>query len=150
MALDISSLLGGTIGSSIKTVVGAFKEDPTVKAQLQSVVDANEQTFKMAQLEAESAIQKEISDQVAAQVQVNLADAKGQWFQSSWRPLIGYICGAGLAYQILLRPMDNFFAQCFHSAATAQQLDMGTLMTLLTGMLGMGALRTQEKLQDKD
>ena len=34
--------------------------------------------------------------QVMAQLAINQEDAKGNWFQSSWRPLIGWICGLSL------------------------------------------------------
>jgi len=153
MALNIAELIGGGIGESIAKVVGAFKADPTKVAEMNAAIDANSAEFKLKSFELEKAIEKEINEQAnalaLAQIAVNEADAKGSLFQSSWRPLIGYICGAGLAYEELIRPLINFAAQVFHSAAVAQDLDMGTLMTLLMGLLGLGAMRTMEKLQGK-
>ena len=60
-----------------------------------------------------------------------------------WRPFIGWICGMGLAYQFLIYPILIAFIP------KVIPLDMGTLLTLLAGILGLGAMRTTEKLQGK-
>lgn len=150
MALDIASIIGGTVGDTFTKIVGAFKENPETKAQLQSAIDTHAAEFKLAELEMAGKMQDAINAQVLAQIAVNEQDAKGNWFQSSWRPLVGYICCLGLFYQIFLRPIINFGAQLLHSAAIAEPLDMGTLLTLLFGILGLGAYRMNEKLKDKD
>ena len=80
--------------------------------------------------------------QIAGQLEVNKAEATNtSVFVSGWRPFIGWICGTGLAYQFLVYPILVAFVP------KIVQLDMGTLLTLLAGMLGLGAMRTQEKLQ---
>ena len=80
--------------------------------------------------------------QIAGQLDVNKAEAANtSVFVSGWRPFIGWICGTGLAYQFLVYPVLVAFVP------NIVQLDMGTLLTLLAGMLGLGAMRTQEKLQ---
>lgn len=77
-----------------------------------------------------------------AQMDVNKEEAKNpNWFVSGWRPYIGWICGTGLGYQFLVYPILVAFVP------KIVQLDMGTLITLLTGMLGLGVLRTKEKLE---
>ena len=76
------------------------------------------------------------------QIDINKEDAKsGSFWQSGWRPYIGWICGTGLAYQFLVYPILIAFVP------KIVQLDMGTLLTLLGGLLGLGALRTQEKIK---
>lgn len=78
------------------------------------------------------------------QIEINKEDAKsGNFFQSGWRPFIGWVCGLGLAYQFLVYPILIAFAP------KIVQLDMGTLLTLLGGLLGLGGLRTAEKLKGK-
>ena len=80
--------------------------------------------------------------QIAGQLEVNKVEATNtSVFVSGWRPFIGWICGPGLAYQFLVYPILVAFVP------KIVQLDMGTLLTLLAGMLGLGAMRTQEKLQ---
>ena len=74
------------------------------------------------------------------QMATNTAEASNtNWFVAGWRPFIGWICGTGLAYQFLVYPILIAFVP------NIVQLDMGTLITLLGGMLGLGAMRTIEK-----
>ena len=78
------------------------------------------------------------------QQKINEEDAKsGNFWQSGWRPFIGWICGVGLGYQFLVYPILIAFVP------KIQQLDMSTLLTLLLGLLGLGGMRTVEKLQGK-
>jgi hypothetical protein len=78
---------------------------------------------------------------VQGQLSVNQEEAKStNWFVAGWRPYIGWICGTGLAYQFLVYPI------LFAFVPKIVQLDMGTLITLLAGMLGIGGMRTFEKL----
>ena len=79
---------------------------------------------------------------VQGQLDVNKAEATNpNWFVAGWRPYIGWICGTGLGYQFLVYPILVAFVP--HIV----QLDMGTLITLLGGMLGLGAMRTAEKFR---
>lgn len=79
--------------------------------------------------------------QIAGQLEINKIEAANpNLFVSGWRPFIGWICGTGLAYQFLVYPILIAFIP------KVQQLDMGTLLTLLTGLLGLGAMRTVEKM----
>jgi len=79
---------------------------------------------------------------MAGQMEINKEEAKSpSLFVSGWRPYIGWVCGTGLAYQFLLYPVLVAFVP------GVAQLDMGTLLTLLFGMLGLGAMRTKEKLE---
>ena len=78
---------------------------------------------------------------VQGQLDINKAEAtNANWFVAGWRPYIGWICGTGLGYQFLVYPILIAFVP------KIVQLDMGTLLTLLMGMLGIGGLRTYEKL----
>jgi Holin of 3TMs, for gene-transfer release len=82
--------------------------------------------------------------QLTGQMAINQEEAKSSsLFVAGWRPYIGWICGTGLGYQFLVYPILVAFIP------KIQQLDIGTLLTLLAGMLGMGVLRTQEKLAGK-
>ena len=81
-----------------------------------------------------------------AQNAVNAEEAKStNWFVAGWRPFIGWICGAGLAYQLLFMPLVNGLCAAIWSVTPFISLDIGTLMTCLSGMLGLGAMRTYEK-----
>lgn len=79
---------------------------------------------------------------VNGQLDINKAEATNpNWFVSGWRPFIGWVCGTGLGYQFLVYPI----LIAFHPNIV--QLDMGTLITLLGGMLGLSIQRTYEKVQ---
>ena len=39
------------------------------------------------------------------QIKVNQEEAKGNWFQSSWRPLIGWVCGLSLMINYMISPI---------------------------------------------
>lgn len=62
-------------------------------------------------------------------------------FRTGWRPFVGWICGFGLAIQFILSPILSFVFD-----AKFPELDMDTLLTLLMGLLGLGYMRTKEKL----
>ena len=52
----------------------------------------------------------------------------------------------GLAYTFMVRPIGSPILQHAYGVGM-EQLDMGTLLTLLLGMLGLGGMRTYEKVQ---
>jgi hypothetical protein len=82
-----------------------------------------------------------------AQIEVNKAEASsGNLFVAGWRPFIGWICGSALAWHFILAPMiSSAFAWAGADAPELPAFDMQSLMTILTGMLGLGGLRTFEK-----
>lgn len=75
---------------------------------------------------------------VLAQLDIDKAEAGGNWFTAGWRPFVGWVCGFGLAYQFLFFPL---FSHLLNIVA----LDVSQLMQLLLGMLGMAVLRSQDK-----
>jgi hypothetical protein len=94
---------------------------------------------------AEILAEKEV---VLAQLEVNKTEAaNADPFTSRWRPFIGWVCGTGLAYQFLVAPLLTFLAAIYGSNVVAPELAMGDLITILLGMLGLGGLRTTEKIK---
>jgi hypothetical protein len=84
---------------------------------------------------------------VAGQIQINITEASSKsLFVSGWRPFVGWVCGLGLAVQFLVNPIFTWVAQLVGHPTPFPSLDLGTLLTLLFGMLGLGGLRTYEKL----
>ncbi len=76
-----------------------------------------------------------------AQIEVNKAEASGNWFQASWRPLCGYVCVLGLAVNFLISPIAAGFG------FMVPQADMSVMMPVLTGMLGLAGMRSYEKVK---
>ena len=76
-----------------------------------------------------------------AQIEVNKAEAAGNWFAASWRPLCGYVCVLGLAVNFLISPIAAGFG------FMVPQADMSVMMPVLTGMLGLAGMRSYEKVK---
>lgn len=85
--------------------------------------------------------------QVVAQLKVNEAEASNpSRFVSGWRPFVGWVCTTALAIQFIVAPVATWIAALSGKTVSFPPLDMGTLLTLLGGMLGLGGLRTVEKI----
>ena len=82
-----------------------------------------------------------------AQIEVNKAEAaSGSIFKGGWRPAVGCVCAIAFAYHFIVKDLIVFV--CAASGVELPDLpefDMGTLLTVLGGMLGIGSLRTYEK-----
>jgi len=88
--------------------------------------------------------------QIAGQMDINKAEAaSSSVFVSGWRPAIGWICGVGFAVQFVIGPLAEWGSALYGHPVKFPQMDTGTMMPLLLGMLGLGGLRTAEKLADK-
>lgn len=86
------------------------------------------------------------------QGETNVEEAKSpSVFVAGWRPFVGWVCGTALAYNYVAMPLIVWTTKCFYPNAPAMPaLAMGELMTLLVGMLGLGALRSFDKTQGTD
>ena len=94
---------------------------------------------------------------VTQQTQINLQEAKHKSiFVAGWRPFIGWTCGAALAMQYIIRPIGNMIIIMFSKETAVEEVllipsfDTSTLLPLVMGMLGMGALRTYDKMKGID
>lgn len=84
------------------------------------------------------------------QIKTNAAEAaSGSKYAAGWRPSIGYIGAAGLAYQFLLYPLLTWGAALLAPEFAPPPLQTEELMTLVWAMLGLGTLRTAEKIKRK-
>lgn len=84
-----------------------------------------------------------------AQLNVNEKEAEhDSIFVAGWRPFIGWVCGSALAYQFILQPFAVFaLATLKIDVGPLPVLDYGSLSTVLMGMLGLGAMRSYEKIK---
>jgi hypothetical protein len=82
-----------------------------------------------------------------AQMEVNKAEAvHTSVFVSGWRPFVGWTCGISLAYHFLLAPLLQFSFALAGIEQDLPEFDFSQLSTILMGMLGLGGLRTWEKM----
>jgi|TARA_R100000951_G_C2609683_1_gene170820 hypothetical protein len=92
---------------------------------------------------------KEIDPQqlIELQSEINKVEAQHRTiFVAGWRPFIGWVCGVALAYNFVLRDLLIWF---LGQEQVPPALQMEHLMTVLVGMLGLGGMRTFEKLNNK-
>ena len=120
---------------SVMEVAGRFlPEDKEKRAAAEREIEA-QLTTHLAQIDL-------------AQLDINKTEAAHRSvFVSGWRPMIGWTCGAAMALNFLIFPLASFvLAQTGH-LVKLPNLDMTQMMPVLMGMLGLGGLRTVEKLK---
>ncbi len=84
---------------------------------------------------------------ISIQTKINEIEAQHRTvFVAGWRPFIGWVCGVALAYNFVIR---DLFVWALQPETVPPALQMEQLMTVLLGMLGLGGLRTYEKIKDK-
>ena len=87
---------------------------------------------------------------IELQTKINAVEAQHRTlFVAGWRPFIGWICGVALAYNFVIRDLFIWLFQGLFETEAPPALQMDHLMTVLLGMLGLGGLRTYEKIKDK-
>ena len=103
---------------------------------------------------AKLAIKKVEAELKKRQMDINLADAQSKAggisgaIQRIWRPLIGFGCALAIMFEYVLKPFLMFFLATFHiETLPLPEMDMGTLMPLVMALLGMGAIRSYEKVK---
>jgi hypothetical protein len=86
---------------------------------------------------------------VQAQIDVNKVEAASpSIFTSGWRPFIGWVCGSALLYTYLGYPFLMWILSVWKPEISPPKLgNDGMLYELLFGMLGLGGLRTFEKVK---
>lgn len=132
MALDpVTALLD--IGGK---VIDRIWPDPTAAANAKFELFKLQQSGELAQ--------------IAGQLAINAEEAKNpNVFVSGWRPFIGWTCGAACAWNWIGLKICLFVAALFDIYPKLAPADIGEMMPVLLGMLGIGGLRTIEKLQGK-
>ena len=92
--------------------------------------------------------EKHAQAQVMAQIVVNKIEAaSSSVFVSGWRPAIGWICAMGMAGNFLIIPFANMALELSKTGVTIPMIALSEMMPVLMGMLGLGAMRTVEKVK---
>ena len=83
-----------------------------------------------------------------AQLEVNKVEATHKSiFVAGWRPFVGWVCGVSLAYHFILSPLIQFGFALAGMEQELPEFEFSQLSTVLMGMLGLGGLRTFEKMK---
>lgn len=133
-------MLGGLFDLANKVFDKIFP-DPEQKLQAQMEMFKLQQSGELAVLNAETQL-------AVGQLEINKVEAgSDSFFKSGWRPAVGWTCVFGLVYQFAFLPFATFFLEVNQVAAKLPSMNLDTLMTLLFGLLGLGAYRTVEKVK---
>jgi hypothetical protein len=102
-------------------------------------------------LRAELEVQKLLQQPHILQAMTNIEEAKHRTvFVAGWRPALGWICAIGIGYQFILAPMLGAYVSMNpdeYEGVVIPVLESGELMTLVLSLLGLGGLRTAEKIK---
>lgn len=124
---------------AVTQILDKVLPDPQAAADAKLKMLDLAQRGELAQLQAETQLAQ-------GQIDTNKIEAASDsLFKSGWRPAAGWTCVGGLFYQIILRPIFGWAASNLWAWSAPPSLEMDTLMTLLFGLLGLGAYRTFEK-----
>jgi hypothetical protein len=122
----------GTIGTVLDRVIPDKNKRAEAQEQLQNLLTT--QDFQIA----------------VEQIKVNAIEAQSDnLFKSGWRPSVGWICSIAFGLHFVIFPLLNWFIILFGGQPILVPFHMDTLLTVLLGLLGMGTLRTVEKMKVK-
>ena len=121
--------------------------DPAERLKAQTALAQMKESGDLARLASET-------DLLKGQLDINKIEAAStNWFVAGWRPFVGWTCAVAYAYAYIILPFLTFFVYLWGSPETVKQiaqlpkLDLGAMIPLLLGMLGIGAARTVEKVK---
>jgi hypothetical protein len=119
--------IGDAVAAGLR-VLDKFIPDPAEKAK------------------AEAALRADLMAWDKAQTDVNAAEAQSSsLFVAGWRPAVGWVCCAALTWTYILQPIAAFALAQLGYLTALPRLDMGEMMPILLGMLGLGGMRSWEK-----
>jgi hypothetical protein len=138
--MDLTGL--GSVFDFGSKLIERIWPDPAQRAQASLELAKLQQSGELQKLALET-------DLLKGQLQINQEEAKStNWFVAGWRPAVGWTCAAGLLYATIIDPMARFIAMTvFHYTGAFPDIATGILVATLTGMLGIGTMRTVEKVK---
>lgn len=133
--MNVLDIIAGPVLKILDKVI----PDPQAKAAAQLEILRLNQAGEFKEIDTQ--LQRDL-----AQVEVNKLEAQGDFFRGGWRPAVGWVCVIGLLYTYLGQPLLTWVSGIWAFPAPPP-LDLGDLIVLLGGMLGLGTLRTAEKFR---
>jgi len=123
------------------TLFDRILPDPQAAADAKIKVMEMAQRGELAQLDADLKM-------ATGQIEVNRVEAAHQsLFVAGWRPAIGWVCGAAFAFKFVVGPSAVILMAMAGHPIVLPEFDFSEMSTILLGMLGLGGLRTVEKIK---
>ena len=112
---------------------------------LDKFIQDKDQKAKLAH-EVATMAQRHAQELAKAQLEVNRVEAAHKsLFVSGWSPAVGWCCVLGVAGNFMVIPFTNFILALLNVEVTIPLIELETMMPVLMGMLGLGAMRSYEK-----
>lgn len=140
LMFGVDDVANAVLGVASK-VIDRVWPDPAAQAQAK---------FQLLQLAQDGTLKQLMADTDLAKAQdaINQVEASNtSIFVAGWRPFVGWVCGCALGFNYVAAPLGNWIAALAGSHAAIPMLDFSVMSPILTGMLGLGAMRTYEKVQ---
>ena len=119
---------------------------PIVNKFVDRIPDGNERARAKESLERE--LVEAAKSAMLAQTEINAVEAQHKSiFVAGWRPFIGWVCGVGIAWSMVVQPVAQWAMIAWGDGTELPTIDTSYLMELVTAMLGMSGLRTFEKMR---
>jgi hypothetical protein len=123
------------------SLLDKFIPDPNAAADAKLKMLDMVQKGELAQLDADLKL-------ATGQQEVNKVEAaSSSLFVAGWRPFIGWVCGAAFAFKFIGGPLAVVVMSMAGHPITLPEFDFTEMSTVLLGMLGLGGLRTIEKVK---
>lgn len=134
-------MVGDLIAGLVGKVIDRVWPDPTQKAQAALELEKMKQAGEFKEID--TALQLAQMQNAVNEVEAASTDR----FVAGWRPFIGWTCGAALAWHYVLSGFLVWVLALAGKEAIMPTVDLGDLIIILLGMLGLGGLRTTEKIK---
>jgi Holin of 3TMs, for gene-transfer release len=136
----MAALIVGSLIEAGMRILDKVLPNPEAKAAAQLELLKLNQSSEFKQIETELAMS-------LAQTDINKAEASNpNLFVSGWRPAVGWVCVAALAAAYMGQPILSWLSGIY-GWPPPPKMELGDLMYLLFGMLGIGTMRTLEKIK---
>ena len=114
---------------------------------LDKFIEDKDQKMALAH-EISTMAERHAQELAKGQIEVNKMEAaSSNMFVAGWRPAVGWICALGFLSNFILIPMANFVLSLASIDVQIGMIDTTQMMPVLMGMLGLGTLRTVEKVR---
>jgi len=144
MGFPLDQIFGGGLGKLVKEVVGSFKLDPAIKAQLDAEVDRNAHELRLKELEIQGRIEEAHAREIEAASKNIQAEAQsGDPYVIRSRPTFLYVIYAVLIFNFIAIPLIRMI----NGSTNAVPLDLPTDLYVLfgAGYLGYSSWRSIDK-----
>lgn len=133
----------GALAAMLPGLLDKIIPDPAAAA------DAKLKALELAQRGELAALDADLR-LMLAQAEINKVEAAADNYRGGWRPGAGWVCVFGLGYNYFLRPLLPWVVQLFGvDVPPLPSIDVEELMVLLGGLLGLGSLRSYERVKGK-